>query len=67
MKTIVVALEEKDLVDLQAILLDRDERAALEFLDTRIASRIPQKGTLGCDSTRRNPYLLKPYRKSREA
>ena len=59
MSKIVVTLEEQDLVDLQAILLDRDKTAALDFLQTRVASRIPQKGTLGCDSTRRNPYLLK--------
>ena len=63
MNKIVLTLEEKDLVQLQAILMDRDEAAALQFLDSRIAPRIPQKGTAPCDSTRLNPYLLGPGRK----
>lgn len=60
MNKIVVTLEEEDLVNLQAILLDRDKAAALDFLETRIAARIPRRGTKGCDSTQRNPYLLRP-------
>jgi len=57
---IIVALEEQDLVDLHAILLDEDAAEALSFLRERIASRLPQRGTAACDSSRRNPYLLKP-------
>ena len=60
MNKVVITLEEQDLVDLQAILLDRDQSAALDFLQARVATRIPQRGTMGCDSTRCNPYLLKP-------
>jgi hypothetical protein len=59
MSRIVVTLEEQDLVELQGILMDRDRAAALLFLESRIASRLPQKRTAGCDSTRLNPYLLK--------
>ena len=59
MTKVVVTLERQDLLDLQQVLLDADEAAALEFLKARIAPRIPSKGTARCDSTRRNPYLLK--------
>ena len=65
MNKLVVTLDESDLVELQAILMDGDAAAALQFLGTRIAPKIPQKGTAPCDSTRRNPYLLKPDRKDR--
>ena len=60
MNKIVVTLEDRDLLELQEILLDEDEAAALTFLRTRIAPSIPAKGTRNCDSTRCNPYLLKP-------
>jgi hypothetical protein len=62
MNKIVVTLEEADLVELQTILTDRDQAAALQFLESRIAAKLPQKGTAGCDSTRRNPYLVRPGR-----
>ena len=39
--------------------------AALEFLETRVASKIPEKGTAPCDPTRLNPYLLRPEHKKR--
>ena len=52
MNKLVVTLAEDDLVELQAILMDDDERAALEFLKTRLAARIPKKGTAPCDSSR---------------
>lgn len=57
---VVVTLEEEDLIELYAILLDGDEAAALDFLKTRIAPRIPTRGSAPCDSSRRNPFLLKP-------
>ena len=60
MNKLVVTLAEDDLVELQSILMDCDERAALEFLKTRLAARIPKKGTAPCDSSRLNPFLLKP-------
>ncbi len=63
MNKIVVTLEEADLVELQAILMDKDPAAALRFVETRIAVKLPQKGTAGCDSTRRNPYLVRTGRK----
>jgi len=59
MHKIVITLEEDDLLDLQAVLLDRDETAALEFLENRVAPKIPAKGTAACDSSRLNPYLWK--------
>ena len=64
MNKLVITLAENDLVELQAILMDDDERAALEFLRTRLAARIPKKGTAPCDSSRLNPFLLKPNSKN---
>jgi len=60
MGKLVVTLSEEDMIDLQSILIDGDAAAALRFLETRIAPRIPEKGSAPCDSTRLNPYLLKP-------
>ena len=60
MSKLVVTLSEEDMIDLQSILIDGDAPGALRFLETRIAPRIPQKGTAPCDSTRLNPYLLRP-------
>jgi hypothetical protein len=60
MSRVVVTLEERDLLDLQAILIDGDQAAALAFLKTRVAPAIPAKGTANCDSSRRNPFLLRP-------
>lgn len=60
MSQLVITLDEADLVELQVILMDHDEGAALEFLETRVAPKIPAKGASPCDSTRRNPYLLPP-------
>ena len=62
MSKLVVTLDEGDLLDLQAILIDGDESGALAFLETRLAPKIPVKGTALCDSTRLNPYLLRPQR-----
>ena len=60
MHSVVITLTEEDLVELHAVLIDADEAAALEFLRARVAPKVPQKGAAPCDSTRRNPYLLKP-------
>ena len=60
MNKVVVTLTEEDLLELQAILLDEDKAGALEFLRTRVAAKIPEKGTAPCDSSRLNSYLLKP-------
>ena len=62
MNRIVVTLEAEDLIALQAILADQDESAALKFIESRIATKLPQKGTAPCDSTRLNPYLVKSDR-----
>ena len=59
MSKVVLTLDDDDLLDLHEILLDDDQAGALNFLKTRIAPRIPAKGTANCDSSRRNPYLLK--------
>jgi len=61
MNRLVVTFEEADMLELQAILIDRDEAAALKFLETRVAAKVPQQGMSPCDSTRRNPYLLKSH------
>lgn len=60
MARLVITLEEEDLLELQEVLLDDDEKAALVFLKTRIASKLPNKGSGHCDSSRNNPYLMKP-------
>ena len=60
MAKVLVTLEEEDLLNLQAVLLDDDAEAALDFIKARLAPKIPNKGTALCDSSRRNPYLLKP-------
>lgn len=59
MAKLVVTLEEEDLLDLQEVLLDDDEKGALDFIKTRIAPKIPDKGDAHCDSSRRNPFLMK--------
>ena len=60
MSNLIVTLSQQDLLELQAILIDRDQLRALQFVEERIAPKIPPKGTAACDSTRKNPYLLKP-------
>ena len=60
MNKVVVTLQEEDLHYLHQVLFDDDETGALDFLKTRIAPKIPAKGTANCDSSRRNPYLMKP-------
>jgi len=60
MYAVVITLEEDDLLELQAVLIDADQSAALEFLKNRVALKVPAKGTAPCDSSRRNPYLCRP-------
>jgi len=60
MNRLTLTLEEEELLQLQQVLLDDDEAGALHFLKTRIAPKIPAKGAAKCDSSRCNPYLLKP-------
>ena len=57
MNKIVLTLEEEDLLVLKEILIDGDDKAAMEFLKERIAPKIPTRGTAPCDSSRCNPYL----------
>jgi len=63
----VVPLDEQELLELQMILIDRDEKAALDFLECSIAAKLPRKGSSPCDSTRNNPYLLMPERDTSSA
>jgi hypothetical protein len=56
---VVVVLDEQDLVALQQVILDDDEKAALAFLKDRLCPKIPAKGSAACDSSRLNPYLWK--------
>ena len=60
MANLVLKLEEQDLLELQEILLDEDEKGALDFLKSRIAARLPVKENALCDSNRNNPYLANP-------
>jgi len=60
MSKLVVTLDEADLMELQSILMDGDGAEALEFLETRLAPKIPGKGSDHCDSTRNNPFLFRP-------
>ena len=62
MNNLVVTLTEADLVDLQTVLIDRDESAAMRFLEDRVAPKLPPVGSAPCDSNRLNPYLLKRER-----
>ncbi len=48
-KKIAVVFEESDLIDLEAILLDQDEQAALQFLK-RIGKRIEVQQRQQCGS-----------------
>ncbi len=48
-KKIAIVLEEPDLIDLEAILLDEDEQAALQFLK-RIGKRIEVQQRQQCGS-----------------
>ena len=56
---VVITLNAEDLMRLQAVLIDDDSAAALDFIKTRIRPQIPKKGNAACDSSRINPYLLK--------
>ena len=60
MAKLLVTLDDEDLLALQEVLLDEDEKGALDFIKARIAPKIPGKGAGHCDSSRRNPYLMKP-------
>lgn len=59
MNALVVTLEERDLVELQAILIDRDAEAALKFIEERVAPKLPTAGASLCDPNRQNPYALR--------
>ncbi len=59
MNKVVITLDEADLIELQIVILDEDEAAALAFLKTRIAGKIPTKGNKPCDSSRLNSFLPK--------
>ena len=59
MNKVVLTLEAEELLELQRVIIDDDQKGALEFLKTRIGPKIPSKGTASCDSSRNNPYLLR--------
>ena len=56
---VIITLNAEALMQLQAVLMDEDPAAALDFIKTRILPQVPKKGTAACDSTRINPYLSK--------
>jgi len=49
MNKIILTLEEEDILVLQEILLDNDNKAAMEFLKKCVAPKIPAKGTKDCE------------------
>jgi hypothetical protein len=57
MAKVVLTLEDEDLLALQQVMVDDDERAALEFLREHILPRLPRRSDRPCDSNRLNPYL----------
>ena len=59
MGKIIMVFSEEEMIELQEILIDEDEKASLEFIRKRLQPKIPQKGTAMCDSSRKNPYLMK--------
>ena len=59
MTKVTIALQEADLLALWAVVVDEDGEEALAFLRDRIPPQVPAKGHAPCDSTRRNPYLLR--------
>lgn len=60
MNKTVLTLEAEELLELQRVVIDSDQKAALDFIKTRMIPKIPAKGTALCDSSRLNPYLLRP-------
>ena len=60
MNKVVITLEAEELLELQRVVIDSDQKGALDFLKTRIIPKIPTKGTALCDSSRINPYLRRP-------
>ena len=59
MNKISITLGEEALLELQAVLVDEDPAAALEFVKRHIAPSVPRKGTAACDSSRLNPFILR--------
>ena len=59
MGKLIITLDDQDLMELQEILLDEDAKAALDFVKSCIASKLPSKGSDHCDSSRNNPFLIK--------
>ena len=59
MNKVTIVFTEEEMVELQEILIDDDEKASLKFIKKRIQPKIPTKGTALCDSSRKNPYLMK--------
>ncbi len=60
MNKVVITLEVDELLELQRVVIDSDQKGALDFLKTRITPKIPTKGSAACDSSRLNPYLRRP-------
>lgn len=56
----VLTLNEQDILELHAVLIDEDKDAALAFLQSRVAPQLPRKGNAPCDSSRLDPFLMRP-------
>ena len=56
-QTVTIKLLEQDLLELQRILLDEDSQAALEFLKSVVACKLPKKDGWNCNSNNLNQYI----------
>ena len=50
MKSVTITLEPKEVLRLEAILMDKDKEEALDFLKTVIRAKIQAQGNRGLDS-----------------
>ena len=56
-QTVTIKFLEQDLLELQRIIMDEDADAALEFLRTVVAKRLPKKNGWNCNSNNLNQYI----------
>lgn len=47
-KKIVISLDQKEQIELQQIIIDKDEKQALEFLKQVIKSKVDKASVPGC-------------------
>ena len=65
MNKVTITLDEEDLLALQEVLIDEDPDGALDFIRRHLCPKMPTKGSMPCDSTRLNPFLLRDPKRRR--